>query len=82
MTAAPHAAPIDQIAADFDADLIALRRDIHRRTELAGDERRTATVAAERLRAAGLSVSTGVGGHGLMAVLDGGGPGPTAVQDS
>jgi metal-dependent amidase/aminoacylase/carboxypeptidase family protein len=79
MTAAPHSAPIDQIAADFDADLIALRRDIHRRPELAGDERRTATMAAERLRAAGLSVSTGVGGHGVVAVLDGAGPGPTVA---
>jgi metal-dependent amidase/aminoacylase/carboxypeptidase family protein len=64
MTARPHGALIDQIAADLDADLIALRRDIHRRPELAGDERRTATAAAERLRAARLSVWTGVGGQG------------------
>src|SRR5258708_7491036 len=71
MRAVPNASVIDQIAVDFDADLIALRRDLHRWPELAGDERRTAAAVAERLRAAGLSVSTGIGGHGVMAVLDG-----------
>lgn len=79
MTARLHGALIDQIAADFDADLIALRRDIHAWPELAGDERRTASAAAQRLRAAGLSVSSGVGGHGVEAVLEGAGPGPTVA---
>jgi amidohydrolase len=77
--AVPGNASIDQIAACFDADLISLRRDIHRWPELAGDERRTAAAAAQRLRAAGLSVSTGIGGHGVVAVLSGTGPGPTVA---
>jgi amidohydrolase len=77
--AVPSNASIDQIAIDFDADLIVLRRDIHRWPELAGDERRTAAAAARLLRAAGLSVSTGIGGHGVVAVLDGAGPGPTVA---
>lgn len=79
MTAESRSAAIDQFAADLDAGLVALRRDIHRQPELAGDERRTASVVAERLGAAGLSVSTGVGGHGVVAVLDGAGPGPTVA---
>ena len=79
MTAAPDASVIDQIAVDFDADLIALRRDLHQWPELAGDERRTAAAVAHRLRAAGLSVSTGIGGHGVVAVLDGTAPGPTVA---
>src|SRR5258705_4503057 len=79
MRAVPNASVIDQIAVDFDADLIALRRDLHRWPELAGDERRTAAAVAERLLAAGLSVSTGIGGHGVMAVLDGTGVGPTVA---
>jgi amidohydrolase len=68
---------IDAITAELEADLVALRRDIHRWPELAGDERRTAALAAERLRAAGLDVTTDVGGHGVVAVLEGGSAGPT-----
>jgi metal-dependent amidase/aminoacylase/carboxypeptidase family protein len=79
MTTAPAAASINQIAVDFDADLIALRRALHRWPELAGDERCTAAAVVERLDGAGLSVATGVGGHGVMAVLEGAGPGPTVA---
>jgi metal-dependent amidase/aminoacylase/carboxypeptidase family protein len=79
MVTSPENASIDRIAAGFEADLISLRRDIHEWPELAGTERRTASMAAQRLRAAGLSTSTGVGGHGVVAVLDGAGPGPTVA---
>jgi metal-dependent amidase/aminoacylase/carboxypeptidase family protein len=62
-----------------DGELIELRREIHRRPELAGEERETAGLVAEALRAAGLEVTTGVGGHGVVAVLDGGADGPTVA---
>lgn len=62
-----------------DEELIELRREIHRRPELAGEERETAGLVAEQLRAAGLEVTTGVGGHGVLAVLDGSADGPTVV---
>nr|WP_307794071.1 transglutaminase domain-containing protein [Actinacidiphila bryophytorum] len=52
-----------------DDELIELRREIHRRPELAGEERGTA----------GLEVVTGVGGHGILAVLDGSADGPTVA---
>ncbi|HEX2465227.1 MAG TPA: amidohydrolase [Thermoanaerobaculia bacterium] len=58
------------------ATLIELRRDIHRHPETSGKEERTAGLVAERLRAAGYEVRTGVGGHGVIGVLRGGKPGP------
>lgn len=63
----------------LDEELIELRREIHRRPELAGEERQTAGLVAEQLRAAGLEVTTGVGGHGVLAVLDGSADGPTVA---
>lgn len=56
--------------------LAALRRDLHAHPELAHDEHRTAGVVARELRAAGIEVHTGVGGTGVVGVLqvgDGGG---------
>ncbi|GAA1645240.1 M20 metallopeptidase family protein [Actinoplanes couchii] len=64
---------------NLDEELIALRRAIHRDPELAGAERQTAGLVAEQMRAAGLEVTTGVGGHGVLAVLDGSVDGPTLV---
>ena len=61
----------------LEDELIALRREIHRFPELAGEERRTSALVAERLRALGLEVTTGVGGHGVVAVLDRSAHGPT-----
>ncbi|GAA4159506.1 M20 family metallopeptidase [Phytohabitans flavus] len=59
------------MAARLDAELVELRRDIHAHPETAGQEQRTASVVAGRLRAAGLAVTTGVGGHGVVGVLAG-----------
>ncbi|WP_225850800.1 M20 family metallopeptidase [Streptomyces sp. HPF1205] len=64
---------------NLDEELIELRREIHRRPELAGEERETAGLVAQQLRAAGLDVTTGVGGHGVLAVLDGSADGPTVA---
>jgi metal-dependent amidase/aminoacylase/carboxypeptidase family protein len=55
---------------------VALRRDFHQHPELSGAEVRTARIVAERLRALGLDVRTGVGGHGVVGILTGGRPGP------
>ena len=57
-------------------EFIALRRDLHRHPEVSGAEVRTAGIVAERLRAFGLDVRTGVGGHGVVGLLRGGRPGP------
>jgi amidohydrolase len=58
------------------AELIELRHDLHRHPEVSGKEERTAGLVAERLRALGLEVRTGVGGHGVVGILRGGLPGP------
>jgi metal-dependent amidase/aminoacylase/carboxypeptidase family protein len=63
--------PVDAVASRLDRELIELRRDLHRHPEIAGEERRTAGVVARRLRAAGLDVTTGVGGHGVVGILRG-----------
>ncbi|AGL20100.1 amidohydrolase [Actinoplanes sp. N902-109] len=55
--------------------LLELRRDLHRHPEPPGQEARTAAVVARRLRLAGLDVTTGVGGHGVVGLLTGGRPG-------
>ncbi len=50
-------------------EFIALRRDLHRHPELAFQEHRTAGLVAERLRAWGYEVSTGIAGTGVVGVL-------------
>jgi amidohydrolase len=54
-------------ARSFQADLVQLRRDLHRHPELAFSETRTAATAARALADLGLPVRTGVGGTGVVA---------------
>jgi amidohydrolase len=53
--------PIDRSA------LIAIRRDLHQHPELGFEETRTATLVAERLKALGYDVQTGVAKTGVVA---------------
>ena len=57
------------------ADLVAFRHDLHRHPEVSGEEVRTAGRIAARLRELGFEVRTGVGGHGVVGVLQGARPG-------
>jgi amidohydrolase len=60
--------------------LIATRRDLHRNPELGFQEVRTAGIVAERLRAAGYEVQTGIAETGVVGTLRGGaGEGPTLL---
>ena len=63
----------------IEDELIAVRRDIHMHPELAGAEEHTAAIAAKRLRALGFSVREGVGGYGVVAVIEGATPGPVVA---
>ena len=72
-------AAVEKAVGTNEQSLIAFRRDLHRHPELAGQEVHTARVITDRLRAAGLEVETGVGGHGVIAVLKGGRPGPVVA---
>src|SRR5947209_12530423 len=53
------------------ATLIATRRDLHQHPELGFEERRTSALVAERLRALGYDVRTGVGKTGVVALKGG-----------
>jgi len=59
-------------------DIEALYKDVHAHPELSMREERTAQLAAERLRAAGFEVETGVGKTGVVGVLRNG-EGPTVM---
>jgi amidohydrolase len=67
------------ISPELFADTVAIRRDLHAHPELAFEETRTAGIVAERLRALGLDVHTGIGGTGVVGVLAGAQPGPTIM---
>jgi amidohydrolase len=60
---------------DLLPDLEAVYKDVHSHPELSMQEARTAGIAADRLRAAGFEVTTGVGKTGVVGVLrNGDGP--------
>ncbi|HMN58430.1 MAG: amidohydrolase [Burkholderiales bacterium] len=59
-------------------ELEALYQDVHAHPELSMQETRTAKLAAERLQAAGYTVTTGIGNTGVVGVLKNG-DGPTVM---
>ena len=59
-------------------DLEALYKDVHSHPELSMEETRTAGLAADRLRAAGYEVATGIGKTGVVGLLRNG-DGPTVM---
>src|SRR5438309_2610249 len=59
-------------------DLESIYRDIHSHPELSMQENRTAGIAADRLRAVGYDVTTGVGKTGVVGILRNG-EGPTIM---
>lgn len=61
----------------LSASMTEWRRDFHRHPELAFGETRTAGLVADRLRSFGLAPVTGIGGTGVVAVVEGAKPGPT-----
>ena len=60
-------------------ELIALRRGIHEHPELAFEEHETARRVQEFLGRLGIACRTGVGGTGIVAMLEGAMPGPTVA---
>jgi metal-dependent amidase/aminoacylase/carboxypeptidase family protein len=59
-------------------NLEALYKDVHSHPELSMQETRTASLVADRLRAAGYDVTTGVGKTGVVGLLRNG-DGPTVM---
>ncbi|KAA2214384.1 amidohydrolase [Teichococcus oryzae] len=61
---------LDDIRQD-EAELIAIRRDIHRHPETRFEEVRTAALVADKLREWGIEVETGIGKTGVVGTLKG-----------
>lgn len=70
---------IDRRTAAITDKLTEWRHDIHQHPELSNFEVRTARLVSDHLKALGLEVRTEVGGHGVVAVLRGGKPGPVVA---
>jgi hippurate hydrolase len=60
---------IDPMIAGFADELTEWRRDIHAHPELGFEEHRTSALVAERLRAFGCEVATGIGQTGVVGTL-------------
>jgi amidohydrolase len=59
--------------------IVEIRHQIHQNPELSNREEKTAALVAGYLKALGLEVQTGVAGHGVVALLKGGRPGPVVA---
>jgi amidohydrolase len=70
---------VHTLAEDTVKELVAVRRDLHQHPETAFEEVRTSGVVAERLRALGLDVRTGVAKTGVLATVRGARPGKTVL---
>lgn len=68
---------VDAAARAVQAQVVAWRRDFHQHPELSNREQRTAKAVADALRGMGLTPRTGIAHHGVVAVIEGGRPGPT-----
>ena len=68
---------IAEAADRLSDEIVALRRQIHEHPELAFEEHQTATRVEAFLKRLGIPCRTGIGKTGIVALLDGGKPGPT-----
>ncbi|WP_235298481.1 amidohydrolase [Portibacter marinus] len=68
---------VNQLAEKYNNEVIELRRHFHQYPELSNREFKTAERIAEELRKLGLKPDTGIAKTGVVAVLEGGKPGPT-----
>jgi amidohydrolase len=75
----PVAARIDAALAASRQELVEWRRHLHQNPELGNREVETARFVAERLRSFGLEPRTGVARTGVVAVIEGGRPGPVVA---
>ena len=70
---------IDKLTAAVEPELIQWRRHLHQHPELSNREVETAKYVVERLRSFGLDPKTGIAKTGVVALLQGGRPGPVVA---
>ena len=76
--AAQQPAPLDALLQPEQQSLDALYKHLHANPELSYHEKETAARLADELTKAGFTVTTGVGGHGIVGVMKNG-PGKTVL---
>jgi amidohydrolase len=64
---------------EYEPELIAIRRDIHRHPEIGFEEVRTSKIVADRLREWGVEVTEGIAKTGVVGTLKGRRPGQRAI---
>jgi len=72
-------AGVDASAERWMEDVVALRREIHAHPELAFEEHETAKRVQAFLAQRGIGYRAGIGGTGIVAMLEGSKPGPTVA---
>ena len=70
---------IDEAVAEMAPAIVELRHRIHQYPELGNREFETAKLVAEHLRGLGLEVETGIAHTGVVAMIEGGKPGPVVA---
>ena len=63
--------PRDWVSSNIQS-IVELYRQLHQSPELSTKEEKTAARMADELRAIGAKVTTGIGGHGVVGVLENG----------
>lgn len=66
---------IIELEEEVRAKYFKYREVIHRNPELSGQEEKTAALVSDVLEGLGIKVRTGVGGHGVVGILEGKSPG-------
>lgn len=67
---------VDAAAERLREEVVTLRRHFHQFPELSNREVETSAKVVEHLRALGLEPRTGIAHHGVVAIIEGGRPGP------
>jgi amidohydrolase len=62
---------------ELEDRVICLRRDFHRYPELSGEEKRTSQIVQDELRKLGVEYKAGIGGYGVLGIIEGVENGPT-----
>ncbi|MEE8440947.1 MAG: M20 family metallopeptidase [Spirochaetia bacterium] len=73
-------ARIHDTAAKLHASAVKVRRHLHRNPELSFEESETARFISGELESAGISHETDVGGHGIVAMIEGSGDRTVALR--
>ncbi len=60
----------------FSDELTAIRRDLHAHPEIGFEEERTSAIVAEQLESFGIEIHRGIGGTGVVGILEGQREGP------